>query len=832
VNVNTPAPQVGNLSITKQVQNLSTGSALASSTTARQGDTVQYQIVVTNTGNGNVDNVVVNDPGVAGISANFPSNVSLGTLVPGQTRTSIFTGTVTASSGTLTNSVTATATGVTQVTASATVVVNTPAPQVGNLSITKQVQNLSTNSGFANTTSARQGDTVQYQIVVTNTGNGNVNNVVLNDPGIGGISGSFPSNVNFGTLTPGQSRTTTFTATVTASSGSLTNTATASGTNVSSVSASATVFISTPQPQNSTMSITKGVADFTRGNVGFAPSVNAFNGDTVGFQIVLTNTGNATINNVSLVDNLPSGLNFVPGSLSVSTLSGGIINSNFSNITIPTLNPGQSVTETLSAVVNQIGTLTNTATASAPNANTVSASATVFVQNNVIPGNLVISKLVKNLSQGNSFFSKSVTANPGDRIAFQITVAAQNADANNVTVFDSLPQFFNFASGSARLNNGFLADSLVQGGANIGFIGNGQTETITFEGNVSNSVPNGQNVLTNTASASANNAGTVTDSATIVLNNNVPQFSQLSINKLVRNISFQNVLQKNISAFPNDRVAFQITVTNTGSTTVNNVTLRDTLPGGFSYAGGTTRLDGNQVNDITSGFISLGSMFPGQQRTVTFEGNVNAPVNSTIQNTAFAQGDNAAQVQDTASIVINNPVAGANINLTQSKRAFNDTRNADATLVTAQKEDFITYTLTVVNSGNAPANNFVISDDLSGVLSLSSLVNNGGGTLNGNVLSWPAVTIPANGSVSETFRVRINFFLPNNANLTLTNTFGNTVVIHVGQVLGQTFVAPKTGSSMEVALGFGAMITAGFAMFRKKNFLGRMLSALPKIKLQ
>lgn len=715
--------------------------------------------------------------------------------------------------------------------------VNAVAAQPGALAISKLVENqTSGQTTFVNSTSARPGDIVTYKATVTNTGSSNVDNVVIDDPGASGIvpgpNTSFPIHFSAGTLTPGQSKFVLYDARVTAQSGSVVNTATASGANVASVSDSATVTVN-QVVQNASMSITKGVTNFTRGNTGFAPSVNAFLGDNVGFQIVLNNTGNTTLNNVNISDNLPFGLNMIPGTLAVSTGINTFNNVNLSNISIGNLNVGQQVIVSFSAIVNQTGTLTNTVTATASNANTVSAQAQVIVQTVVNnPGSLTVTKLVKNETQGNAFFSKSVTANPGDRIAFQISIGAQNGSVNSVNVFDSLPQFFNYANGSARLNGNFLSDSLVNGGTNIGTINQGQTMTIFFEGNVNGSIPNGQTVLTNNVSVSAQNAPTVTDSANIVINNNAQAFSQLSINKLVRNISFQNILQKNISAFSNDRVGFQITVTNTGTAAINNVTVRDILPGGFTYAFGTTRMDGSQVSDISNSQVFLGTMNPGQQHTITFEGTVNGPDNSTIQNTAFAQGDNASQVQDTASVVIKPQVLGANVNIIQSKRAFNETRNADATLVTAQKEDFITYTLTVVNSGNAPADNYVISDDLSGVLSLSSLVNNGGGTLNGSVLSWPPVTIPANGTVTETFRVRINFFLPANQNLLLTNTFGNTVVIHVGQVLGETFVPPKTGSSMEVALGFGAMITAGFALMRRKLSFAKLFAFVPKVRIK
>ena len=118
----------------------------------------------------------------------------------------------------------------------------------------------------------------------------------------------------------------------------------------------------------------------------------------------------------------------------------------------------------------------------------------------------------------------------------------------------------------------------------------------------------------------------------------------------------------------------------------------------------------------------------------------------------------------------NGSVQGGNVNLTYSKSALNNTKNQDATAVVASPEDYITYTLTVSNSGNTPANNFVITDDLSQVLPYADFSDYGGGTLNGNVISFPGITVPANGSVTRSFEVRVKYGLASNLSYVMTNT--------------------------------------------------------------
>jgi hypothetical protein len=169
-------------------------------------------------------------------------------------------------------------------------------------------------------------------------------------------------------------------------------------------------------------------------------------------------------------------------------------------------------------------------------------------------------------------------------------------------------------------------------------------------------------------------------------------------------------------------------------------------------------------------------------------------------------------------------VAGSNVNLVFSKKAQNDSRNANAETVTAMRDDFITYTLTVTNTGNSAVNNFVITDDLSGVLPFADVVDNGGGTVSGNSITYAAVSIPAGSSVSKTFRVRVKSFLSPSLSYVMRNTYGNTVTINIGSVQGAaTFVAPTTGAAETSAAVFAGLLTTGFVLFRKRQALMKLI---------
>jgi uncharacterized repeat protein (TIGR01451 family) len=170
--------------------------------------------------------------------------------------------------------------------------------------------------------------------------------------------------------------------------------------------------------------------------------------------------------------------------------------------------------------------------------------------------------------------------------------------------------------------------------------------------------------------------------------------------------------------------------------------------------------------------------------------------------------------------VVVSPIAGSNVNLILSKRAHNQTQNVDATSTSAKPGDVIVYTLSVRNSGNAPANSFTFQDDLSDVLQLSMLQDFGGAsfTLSTLTLSWPAVSVPANSTVEKTFTVKVNSTFPANSDNVMTNVFGNTLNVRVIKpTVSGTFHAPNTGAGTNVAIAsvLSLLTLGGYMGYRK-----------------
>ncbi|HUB49295.1 MAG TPA: choice-of-anchor A family protein [Acetobacteraceae bacterium] len=299
-----------NVSIVKTVTSVGGCSGDPAATYA--GEVIDYQIVVANTGDETLTNVVVKDTTLGTTLG------TLASLAAGASVTYTEAMTVTQAEINSGTSITNTATVTDSQTPSQSSTATTAVAQSPSVSIVKTVTSVGGVAGDPAATAA--GEAIDYQIVVSNTGNETLTNVVVTDTTLGTTLGTLAS------LAPGASATYTVVTTVTqAELNSLlpiTNTATVTDSQTPSQSSTA----STAVEQQSSISVIKLPNEEVDSSCG-----------VVTFTFDVTNTGTSALTDVVLTDNIGTASNpdYVTPTLQTSGTNG-------------TLAPGQTWVYTVS----------------------------------------------------------------------------------------------------------------------------------------------------------------------------------------------------------------------------------------------------------------------------------------------------------------------------------------------------------------------------------------------------------------------------------------------------------------------------------------------------
>ena len=249
------------------------------------GATITYSYLVTNSGNVTLTSIQVTDP----LPDLSPVTCPISPLAPGSSETCTATYITTQADldrGSITNS--AIASGIppsgpppTTTPSSATV----PAVQNPSIGLVKSASVSSYNAA---------GQDIIYRYLVTNTGNVTLSSIAVADPMTGLSAISCPAS----SLLPGVFETCIATYTTTQAdenNGSIDNTGTASGTPPTGASVTATSALSIPGVQNPAITIAKSA------------DVSTYSGAGTGiiYSYLVTNTGNVTLNPVTVTDPLP-----------------------------------------------------------------------------------------------------------------------------------------------------------------------------------------------------------------------------------------------------------------------------------------------------------------------------------------------------------------------------------------------------------------------------------------------------------------------------------------------------------------------------------------------
>ncbi len=339
-------------------------------------------------------------------------------------------------------------------------------------------------------------------------------------------------------------------------------------------------------------------------------------GETVTYNFAITNTGNLTLTNVTLTDTLPG-----------ISISGGPIASLAPGITDTTT---YSATYTLSQADVDAGSVTNQAqtTGTDPFGDPVSdLSGTTNGDDIALVTPLVDAPAIALVKSATPAFSSPPAV--GDPITYSFTVTnTGNVTLTNVTITDPLPGIVlsggpiaSLAPGASDATTFAATYDLVQSDIDAGEVVNQATATGT--------PPSGPDVTDLSGADAAADAPTVVP---------VTQVSGIDLVKAVDASDFFD------GPDPGDELRYTFTVTNTGTVTLDDVTVTDPLPGlvlsgvpipalapGASDTTTFTAIYTPTPADITAGSVTniataTGDYGPGGALTVTDDDTVVADV--------------------------------------------------------------------------------------------------------------------------------------------------------------------------------------------------------------
>ncbi|MGB0906432.1 MAG: beta strand repeat-containing protein, partial [Maricaulaceae bacterium] len=431
------------------------------------GDVVTYTYSVTNTGAKTLKNLSVTDNhnGSGSLSAITPASIT--TLAPGDSAS--FTASYTITPTDFAAGVDITNTGRLQaipmgteavliVTADESVSLNTPIPSV-----------VFTKSASPDSEVA-VGDVVTYTYEVTNDGNVALNNVSISDAhnGAGALSAISPSNVPL--LIVGNTATFTATYTVTQAdidaSAPITNTATANATPAAGSY--------TPATADESVGVVAAAPKISFAKAG-APNANLNSGDVVTYTYEVKNSGNITLNNVSVNDVhngsgalstiTPASASIAPGDTAVFTASYTITQADFDaglaigNIATATGEPAnggaalsRQANETVS--LNAPAPSGSLAKSASPNTNAAVGDTITYTYSFTNTGNVTLNGVsISDVHNGNGTLSAVTPASvtsvaPGDSVNFTATYVMTQAD------MDMGPNILNTATANATPTSG------------------------------------------------------------------------------------------------------------------------------------------------------------------------------------------------------------------------------------------------------------------------------------------------------------------------------------------------------------------------------------------
>ena len=554
---------------------------------------------------------------------------------------------------------------------------NTYTKQVPDLEVTKTLDKV--NGADYDSGMVKVGDVLTYTITVKNTGDTTLNNVLVTDTitGRGELSlsttdtGVTIEDTTATIETLAVDKTVTITATYTVAAGdagqTLTNTAVATASDGTKDQPDNPPSVTVENPD---WTVTKTVDNAT-------PNV----GDTITYTITVSNTGNTTLNGLTVTDTMDDGRTVTWG-----TLPEGVTHiADTNNLSISGLasQTDVEITATYTVVATDAGaTFQNTVTVSdGTTSETPDEPPEVTVNN----PNVSINKTVSGMSGADN------RAVEGDALTYTISVKNSGNTKLDVAVSDDM-----WTAG--KVNSAVLDRTTIDvssGSYTIPGLDAGESKSITYTYTVTaEDVTNG--TIDNAATADINDDGTPDAKHEITTPTGEPSL-------IVDKTASEETVQVGAP------ITYTIEVKNDGYSVMNNVVVRDTLWTEDTELTVTGDVTGTYQVDEDGGKYYISEMKPGQTLTITY---TYTPTEAgTLTNKVEVTADNlpdGEKPSDEVTVEVTpEPVSSLIVN-----KSLAQVNGSDYTGGKVSVGDKLTYTIQVTNTGNTTLSGVTVEDSL------------------------------------------------------------------------------------------------------------------------
>ena len=444
-------------------------------------------------------------------------------------------------------------------------------------------------------------------------------------------------------------------------------------------------------------------------------------GDTLSYDLILSNSGAKIGHNIVVRDTLSDHLEFVEATHS-GTEQGNIVTWNFSNL-------GSGFYDTLRVTtVIQTPIEDNTHID-----NVVWASSSEGAQDSSEWSVRVMSKPIVSLIKS----ADRATVFPGDTLTYTLLVNnTGSASLSTAQVVDTLPTGIEYISASEQVTvtNGIVIWP-------VGTVEAGQSKVLDLKTEVGTSTSGDS--LVNTAYLTAD--GGRTDTASV----------KTALSEFGAGIEVLKLTPDSVYA-AGDSITYSIIVRNNTDNPADNVSVTDTLSSHLTFIKATN--DG--VFETRSVVWTLGTLQPGHVDTLDLVASINIPIdnNTHIPNIAWAVSSNAGRDSSLNTIRV---TSAAILNLDK----ISDQQ--------AMPGDTLTYTLTCANTGTAPSYETVLIDSLPSNLEFIDASGSFVYDENNHVVTWSQSTIQPGQIDTMTLVSRVTDTTPLETEIVNTAWLGN-----------------------------------------------------------